>query len=97
MKVVMDQLNESLPDLALSYDDVTKSTDACVEAMKKAAAEQAEQERQAEQKQAYVDLLKEQANLEDEIAKAEENLRLSQESDANADFLSDAWFYDNTL
>lgn len=96
MKAVIDQLNEDLPDLALSYDDVTKSTDACVESMKKAAAEQAEQERQAEQKQAYVDLLKEQANLEDEIAKAEENLRLSQESDANADFLSDAWFYDNT-
>lgn len=96
MKAVIDQLNEDLPDLALSYDDVTKSSDACVEAMKKAAAEQAEQERQAEQKQAYVDLLKEQANLEDEIAKAEENLRLSQESDANADFLSDAWFYDNT-
>ncbi len=96
MKAVIDQLNADLPDLALSYDDVTKSTDACVESMKKAAAEQAEQERQAEQKQAYVDLLKEQANLEDEIAKAEENLRLSQESDANADFLSDAWFYDNT-
>lgn len=96
MKAVIDQLNEDLPDLALSYDDVTKSTDACVEAMKKAAAEQAEQERQAEQKQAYVDLLKEQANLEDEIAKAEENLRLSRESDANAEFLSDAWFYDNT-
>lgn len=96
MKAVIDQLNEDLPDLALSYDDVTKSTDACVEAMKKAAAEQAEQERQAEQKQAYVDLLKEQANLEDEIAKAEENLRLSRESDANAKFLSDAWLYDNT-
>ena len=37
--------------------------------MKQAAEAQAEQERQAEQKQAYVDLLKEQANLEEEIAK----------------------------
>lgn len=79
MKAVIEQLNNDLPDLALSYDDVTNSTEECVEAMKKAAEAQAEQERQAEQKQAYVDLLKEQANLEDEIAKAEENVRLEQE------------------
>jgi phage-related minor tail protein len=96
MKSIIDQLNEDLPDLALSYDDVTKSTEASIEAMKKAAEEQAEQERQAEQKQAYIDLLKEQANLEDEIAKAEENLRLSQESDDNAGVLTDQWFYDKT-
>lgn len=79
MKSIIDQLNNDLPDLALSYDDVTNSTEACVEAMKKAAEAQAEQERQAEQKQAYVDLLKEQATLEEEIAKAEENVRLEQE------------------
>lgn len=79
MKAIIDQLNEDLPELALSYDDVTSSTEASVEAMKKAAEAQAEQERQAEQKQAYVDLLKEQSALEDEIAKAEENLRLEQE------------------
>lgn len=79
MKAVIDQLNNDLPDLALSYDDVTSSTEASIEAMKKAAELQAEQERQAEQKQAYVDLLKEQATLEDEIAKAEENIRLEQE------------------
>lgn len=79
MKAVIDQLNTELPDLALSYDDVTNSTEKSIEAMKKAAEIQAEQERQAEQKQAYVDLLKEQANLEEEIAKAEENVRLEQE------------------
>ena len=79
MKAVIDQLNTDLPDLALSYDDVTSSTEKSIEAMKQAAEAQAEQERQAEQKQAYVDLLKEQANLEEEIAKAEENVRLEQE------------------
>lgn len=79
MKAVIDQLNSDLPELALSYDDVTSSTEKSIEAMRKAAELQAEQERQAEQKQAYVDLLKEQANLEDEIAKAEENIRLEQE------------------
>lgn len=79
MKTIIDQLNEELPDLALSYDDVTKSTEATVEVMKKAAELQAEQERYTESKQAYVDLLKEQASLEEQIAKAEENVRLEQE------------------
>lgn len=79
MKAVIDQLNADLPELALSYDDVASSTEKSIEAMKQAAEAQAEQERQAEQKQAYVDLLKEQANLEEEIAKAEENVRLEQE------------------
>lgn len=79
MRAVIDQLNTDLPDLALSYDDVASSTEKSIEAMKQAAEAQAEQERQAEQKQAYVDLLKEQANLEEEIAKAEENVRLEQE------------------
>lgn len=79
MRAVIDQLNTDLPDLALSYDDVTSSTEKSIEAMKQAAEAQAEQERQAEQRQAYVDLLKEQATLEEEIAKAEENVRLEQE------------------
>lgn len=79
MKAVIDQLNTDLPELALSYDDVASSTEKSIEAMKQAAEAQAEQERQAEQKQAYVDLLKEQVNLEEEIAKAEENVRLEQE------------------
>ena len=79
MKAVIDQLNTDLPELALSYDDVASSTEKSIKAMKQAAEAQAEQERQAEQKQAYVDLLKEQANLEEEIAKAEENVRLEQE------------------
>ena len=79
MKAVIDQLNTDLPELALSYDDVASSTEKSIEAMKQAAEAQAEQERQAEQKQAYVDLLKEQATLEEEIAKAEENVRLEQE------------------
>ena len=79
MRAVIDQLNTDLPDLALSYDDVTSSTEKSIEAMKQAAEAQAEQERQAEQRQAYVDLLQEQATLEEEIAKAEENVRLEQE------------------
>ncbi len=94
MKAVVDQLNGDLPGLALSYEDVAKSTDACVESMKKTAAEQARQERQAEQKQAYVELLKEQAELEEKIAGAEEDLRIAQENNANAASIGNDWVYE---
>lgn len=79
MQVILQQLNEDLPDLALTYDDLTESVDATVEAMRMAAEAQAETERQTEQQQAYVDLLKEQAALEEEIAKAEANLNAERE------------------
>lgn len=74
MEAIIAELNEQLPDLALSYDEVTNSTEATVEAIRKAAEAQANQERQAEQREAYVELLKEQAALEEQIAKAEANL-----------------------
>lgn len=79
MKAIIQQLNTDLPDLALSYDDVTQNAEAAVEAMRKAAEEQAKTEMQAEQQQAYVDLLKEQAALEDQIATAEANLNSERE------------------
>lgn len=79
MKAVIDQLNSELPDLSLSYDDVTGSAESFADALKRTVEAQVEQERHDEQKQAYVNLLKEQAVLEDEIAKTEENIRLEQE------------------
>ena len=47
--------------------------------LKKAAEEQANQERYQENYDTYVNLLKEQAQLEEQIAAAEENIRLEQE------------------
>lgn len=79
MKAIIGELNEELPDLALSYDDVAQNADLAVEAMRKAAEEQAKSEMQAEQQQAYVDLLKEQAALDEQIAKAEANLNSERE------------------
>lgn len=79
MKAIIQQLNTDLPDLALSYDDVTQNAEAAVDAMRRAAEEQAKTEMQAEQQQAYVDLLKEQAALEDQIATAEANLNSERE------------------
>lgn len=79
MQSIVDSLNESFPNLALSIDDVTENTDAMIASLKKAAEEQANQERYQESYDTYVDLLKEQANLEEQIAEAEENIRLEQE------------------
>lgn len=79
MQSIVDSLNETFPDLALSIEDVTKNTDAMVESLKKAAEEQAKQEQYQESYDTYVDLLKEQAQLEEQIAEATENVRLEQE------------------
>lgn len=96
LEAVTNSLAESYPDLAAKIDNATLSTEQYVEALRKAAEEEAQQQRQDEAQEAYVEALKKRAEFTDEIAKAEENLRLSQKSDANAAFLSDAWFYDKT-
>ena len=74
MKAIIDQLNADVPGLGLTYDGVTESVDATVEAIKKAAKAQADSEYKAEQQQTYVDLLKEQSSLKQQIAEAEANL-----------------------
>lgn len=79
MESIVDTLNEQYPDLALSIDDVTEANEALFQSLKKNAQQQAEQERYQESYDTYVDLLKEQVELEDQIAAAEENIRLEQE------------------
>lgn len=79
MQSIIDDLNSTFPDLAINIDDVTQNTDAMVAALKKAAEQQAVQERYQENYSTYVDLIKEQAQLEEQIAAAEENIRLEQE------------------
>ena len=53
LKAVIAELNSELPDLALSYDDVTDSAQNWVDTIKMAAEAQAALERQAEQQRAY--------------------------------------------
>lgn len=74
MKAIIDQLNADVPGLGLTYDGVTESVDTTVEAIKKAAKAQADSEYKAEQQQTYVDLLKAQSSLKQQIAEAEANL-----------------------
>nr|UWI09229.1 MAG: minor tail protein [Bacteriophage sp.] len=99
MKAIIDQLNADVPGLGLTYDGVTESVDATVEAIKKAAKAQADSEYKAEQQQTYVDLLKEQSSLEQQIAEAEANLdaerqrRGMRQDDVTGEWVSGSGFW----
>ena len=103
MKAIIDQLNADVPGLGLTYDGVTESVDATVEAIKKAAKAQADSEYKAEQQQTYVDLLKEQSSLEQQIAEAEASLdaerqrRGMRQDDVTGDWVSGSglWMEDS--
>lgn len=93
MKDIIEELNEQLPELSLSYEELSQNATSYVEKMKEAANIQADEKKQKAQIEAYEDALIQREKLTKKIAEAEENLRLSRESDDNAWFLSDAWFY----
>ena len=101
MKAIIDQLNADVPGPGLTYDGVTESVDATVEAIKKAAKAQADSEYKAEQQQTYVDLLKEQSSLEQQIAEAEANLdaerqrRGMYQDDVTGDWVKGIWTEDS--
>lgn len=103
MKAIIDQLNADVPGLGLTYDGVTESVDATVKAIKKAAKAQADSEYKAEQQQTYVDLLKEQSSLKQQIAEAEANLdaerqrRGMRQDDVTGDWVSGSgiWMEDS--
>lgn len=76
---VVNALNEAVPGLALSFDAVTNSTNMTADAVKAAVKAQAEQEREAEKYQAWVELTKEELALKEQLAEAEENLLLRRE------------------
>lgn len=73
MKAIIEALNGSVDGLNLSYEQVAANADSSIAAIRRAAEAQAEQERNAENYQAYVDLIKEQAELEDQLALATQN------------------------
>jgi len=76
MRAIVDSLNETVPDLALNYDDVTNSLDATADALERTVRAQAEQELLAEQHRTWVDLTKQEVLLQDQLMQAEENLAL---------------------
>lgn len=79
LEAVTKKLSESYPDLAAQLDNATISAEDYVAAMKRACEQEAEEQRQQQAQQAYVDALAKRAELTEEIAKAQENVNLEQE------------------
>lgn len=73
LEAVTKKLTESYPDLAAQLDNATLSAEDYVDAMKRACEQQAEQQRQEQAQQTYVDALQKRAELTEELEKAQAN------------------------
>ena len=80
LAAITQKLSETYPELAEQFDSTTMSAEEYVAAMERACEAQAEQQRQAELQETYTEALQKQAQLEDEIAKAEANLNAEREA-----------------
>lgn len=80
LEAITKKLSETFPDLASQIDTAEISTEDYVAAMQRACEQQAEQQRQQQAQETYVEALQKQAELEDEIAKAEANLNAEREA-----------------
>ncbi len=80
MKNIIAELNEQIPDLALSYEELTTNTENYVEVMKALAQQKAEDDKQEARMEEYSKAITRQATLIQQIAELEENLRLERES-----------------
>lgn len=79
MSAIIDKLNEQVPELALNYDDFTGSVDRSIASVKALAEAEAKKKREEAQYQGYVDLLADQADLQEQLAKATEQTAAAQE------------------
>lgn len=83
MKAIVDALNEAIPNLALNYDKATNSLNMSAVSVERMVKAQAEQERQAENYRAWVDLTKEEISLSEQLAEAQENLKIRRDELTN--------------
>lgn len=79
LAAVNKQLAASYPEIAAQMGSATMSTEDYVEAMKKAAEAEAEEQRQQQAQETYIEALQKRAELTDELAKAQENVNLEQQ------------------
>lgn len=79
MKAIIAELNEQLPELSLSYDDVASSAANYVEVMKKLAEQRAEDERQEARMETYTKALLKQEELKQQIAATAKELEIAKE------------------
>lgn len=78
LEAVTKKLTDTYPELAAQLDNATMSAEDYVEAMKRACEQQAEEQKQQQAQETYVEALQKRAELTEEIAKAQENLNLEQ-------------------
>lgn len=91
MEAVIDKLNEEVPELALNYDDFSGSVDRSVASVKALADAEAKKRRQEAQYESYVQLLADQADLQEQLAKATEQTVAAQERYDNAGGWDQFW------
>lgn len=80
LEAVSKALSDAYPELKKGVDDVTLSTEDYVTALKNACAEEARKREQEQAEETYIEALQKQAQLTDEIAKAEANLNAEREA-----------------
>ena len=102
LEAITKKLAESYPDLAAQMDGATLSTDGYVEAMKRACEQMAEEQRQQQAQDTYIEALQKQAELADEIAKAEANLNAEREArgmhyDEQMKQWTNGWYTEDSL
>ncbi len=84
MKNIIAELNEQIPDLALSYEELTANTENYVAVMKALAQQKAEDDKQQARMEEYSKAITRQSSLIQQISELEENLRLERESDSES-------------
>lgn len=78
LAAVTKQLSSQYPELAEQLGTAANGTDDYVEALKRACEQEAEQQRQQEAQDTYIEALRKRAELTDELTKAQENFNLEQ-------------------
>lgn len=73
LEAVTKSLSESYPELTAQMENATLSAEQYVEALKKAAEQEAQEQREAEAQDAYVEAIKKRAELTEELEKAQAN------------------------
>lgn len=91
MQAIIDELNGSIEGLNLSYSDVISNQDDVIQGVKEMAQAEAERARQQEMYDEYVELIKQQAVEQEQLAKATDEAAAAQDRfrQANAEWESD--------
>lgn len=84
MQAIIDELNGSIEGLNLSYSDVINNQDDVIQGVKEMAQAEAERDRQQEQYDQYVELLKKQAIEQEKLAAATDEAAAAQREFAQA-------------